>query len=358
MRNVAIIGATGVVGQQFVIALQNHKWFNITKLAASKRSAGKNYEDALRNSDGALNWFCEEKPSSETLKIKVEDASKIKVESCDIVFTALESEQAKVFETKYAKIKPVISTAATFRYDVDVPTIIPGINNEHIKLLDIQKKRRGWKGFVIPIPNCTTTGLAVTLKPILDKFGLEQVLMTSMQALSGAGRSPGVSALDILDNVIPYIPKEEEKVQTETLKILGKLNNKKIKPAQFKVSCTCTRVHVRDGHTESVFVSTKTPNTIEDVKKAMNKFGKDLIKMKLPSAPKQMIEVTDDPFRPQPRIDRYASDGMVTTVGRIRRDTALKNGMKYVLVSHNTKMGAAKGAVLVAELLDKEGYLD
>jgi aspartate-semialdehyde dehydrogenase len=199
--------------------------------------------------------------------------------------------------------------------------------------------------------------MAITLKPILDRFGIDRVFMTSMQALSGAGRSPGVIALDIMDNVIPYIPKEEEKVQVETKKILGHMNNSSIAPAPLKVSCTCTRVPVLDGHTESVFVGTKLTVEAQDVKKEMEQFSKNVTIKGLPSAPKDYIIVHDDPTRPQPRIDREINDGMTTVVGRIRKDTAFDNGIKYMLLSHNEKMGSAKGAILLAELLKDRNIL-
>jgi aspartate-semialdehyde dehydrogenase len=200
-------------------------------------------------------------------------------------------------------------------------------------------------------------GLALTLKPLQDRFGIEQVLMTSMQACSGAGRSPGVIALDILDNVIPYIPKEEEKVEKETQKILGRISDGQVVPAAFPVSATCTRVAVLEAHTEVVYVSLAKNATVDEVKKAMREHGKDFTALKLPSCPPHLIEVTDDPFRPQPRLDRDREGGMVTTVGRVRTDHALANGIKYLLVSHNTKMGAAKGGMLVAEYLTHQGYI-
>ncbi|HEY7506227.1 MAG TPA: aspartate-semialdehyde dehydrogenase, partial [Nitrososphaera sp.] len=278
-------------------------------------------------------------------------------ENFDLIFTALESDDAKLVEPKFAKTTPVISTAAAFRYETDVPILIPGINDSHAELLGSQSKNRGWKGFVAPLPNCTTTGMAITLKPIQDKFGIEKVFMTSMQALSGAGRSPGVAALDIMDNVIPYIPKEEEKVQVETKKILGNMNNGSIAPAPLKVSCTCTRVPVLDGHTESVFVETRQPAEPEEVKREMLKFSENVSIKSLPTAPKDYIIVHDDPTRPQPRIDREINDGMTTVVGRLRKDTAFDNGIKYVLLSHNEKMGSAKGAVLLAEMLKGLGTL-
>jgi aspartate-semialdehyde dehydrogenase len=357
MLKVAVIGATGAVGQEFIVALNKHKWFQLTQVAASERSAGKKYVDALRDpASGILRWHNREEVPEYARNMVVSKVEDIKPEKFDLIFTALESDDAQIIEPKFAKSTPVISTAAAFRYESDVPIIIPGVNDDQADLLKTQSKR-GWKGFVAPLPNCTTTGLAITLKPILDNFGVEKVLMTSMQALSGAGRSPGVIALDITDNVIPYIPKEEEKVQVEAKKILGKFRKDSIVPADFRVSCTCTRVPVLDGHTETVFVETEKSVEPEDVKKAMLKFSKNVSVGKLPSAPKEYIVVHDDPTRPQPRIDRELNDGMTTAVGRLRKDTAFDNGIKYVLLSHNEKMGSAKGAVLLAELLKDKAIL-
>jgi len=358
MLKAVIVGATGIVGQQFLVALKNHPWIEIAALAASERSAGRSYQEAItETSSGALRWFCQEPPVEEVMAMPVQDATEMDISAIDIVFSAIESAPAKVLEPKFASEKPVVSTASAFRYDDDVPILIPGINSGHAKLLDIQRKSRGWKGFITPIPNCTTTGLAITLKPIHQTFGLNAVLMTSLQAISGAGRSPGVIGLDILDNVIPFIPGEEEKVQRETQKILGNFEGTSISPAKFDLSCTCTRVNVREGHTESVFASTQKACQVSDVARAMREYVGLPGDTDLPSAPKHMIIVLDDPFRPQPRLDRDAEDGMATVVGRIRKDTVLENGIKYVLVSHNTKMGAAKGAVLVAELLIRDGYI-
>ena len=358
MLKVAVIGATGAVGQEFIIALNKHRWFELTQVAASERSAGKKYIDAIRDpNSGILRWHNrEEVPDyiKDTVVSRVDD---IRPENFDLIFTALESDDAKIIEPKFAKTTPVISTAAAFRYEPDVPILIPGINDNHAQLLNIQRKNRGWKGFIAPLPNCTTTGMAITLKPILDSFGIDRVFMTSMQALSGAGRSPGVIALDIMDNVIPYIPKEEEKVQVETKKILGYMNNGSVAPASLKVSCTCTRVPVLDGHTESVFVETKETVEAQNVKEEMVKFSKNVTITGLPSAPKDYIIVHDDPTRPQPRIDREVNDGMTTVVGRIRKDTAFDKGIKYMLLSHNEKMGSAKGAVLLAELLKNRNIL-
>jgi aspartate-semialdehyde dehydrogenase len=353
----AIVGATGVIGQQFVVALEDHPWFETTLLAASERSAGKTYLDALRDErTKAMRWLCDEQPPVDALEMRVENASELDLAKVDVVFSAVESDVAKELEPRFAEEKPVISTASAFRYFDDVPILVPGVNSDHAHLIDIQRRSRGWKGFITTQPNCTTTGLVITLKPLLDTFGIKTVVMTSLQALSGAGRSPGVIGLDILDNVIPYIVGEEEKVQRETLKILGTYRNDRIEPTKMGVTCTCTRVNVLDGHTEAVFASLGKPCTVAEVKKAFLAFGKGMVE-ELPSAPSQMIVVHEDPFRPQPRLDRENFDGMATTVGRIREDPVLENGIKYVLLSHNTKMGAAKGAVMVAEGLRQMGYL-
>jgi aspartate-semialdehyde dehydrogenase len=358
MVKAAIVGATGIVGQQFLVALKNHPWIEITALAASERSAGRSYKEAISDAQsGALRWFCQEPPAEAVMTMPVQNAAEMDISALDIVFSAVESDQAKILEPKFAREKAVISTASAFRYDEDVPILIPGINSEHAKLINVQQKARGWKGFITPIPNCTTAGLAITLKPIYESFGVNAVIMTSMQALSGAGRSPGVIGLDILDNVIPFIVGEEEKVQQETQKILGSFAGNTVNPARFNVSCTCTRVNVREGHTESVFVSTQKTCAVDEITRVLREYNGLVGGAELPSAPRHMIIVHEDPFRPQPRLDRDAEDGMATVVGRIRKDNVLENGIKYLLVSHNTKMGAAKGAVLVAELLIRDGYI-
>lgn len=357
-KRVAVIGVTGAVGQEFVLALNNHPWFEVKQIAASERSAKKKFVEAIRDpNSGILRWHLRE-PIPEYVKdMIIESVDDIKPENLDLVFSSVESEAARDIESKFAQDIPVISTSAAYRYEADVPILIPGINDDHVALLDQQRKNRGWKGFVAPLPNCTTTGLAITMKPLLDKFGAQKIIMTSMQAMSGAGRSPGVSALDITDNIIPYIPKEEDKVRLETGKILGKLVDGKIDPAKMKVSCTCTRVPVIDGHTETVFVEMGSHTDPESVRKTMQEFSSKISVTGLPSAPKEYLLVHEDPTRPQPRLDREINDGMTTVVGRIREDTVFDNGIKYVLFSHNEKMGSAKGAVLLAEMLYKKGYI-
>ncbi len=353
-KKVAVIGATGIAGQQFLAALPNHPQFEIVALAASSRSAGKTYLDAIRNPSGMVGWWCDEPLHPEYARMMVQNADDFDARKVDLVFTAVESDAAKELEPKYALTTPVVSTASAFRYFDDTPIFVPGVNNSHAALLKRQQKERGWKGFVTPVPNCTTTGLAMTLKPILDNFGISGVIMTSMQAMSGAGRNGGVLGLDALDNIIPYIAGEEEKVEKETQKILGELVGDTVEKATFGVSATCTRANVSDGHTETVFVATETACSVGEVALAMREFRGGL--SGLPSTPDQLIYVHDDPFRPQPRRDRDMGGGMTTTVGRLREERVLgQNGVKYVLVSHNTKMGAAKGAILVAELLLRDG---
>jgi aspartate-semialdehyde dehydrogenase len=354
---VAVVGATGLAGQQFLASLAGPPLFEAKKLVASSRSAGKKFADAIKDDKGASKWFCSEPLSDEHAGLMVEDSAKMTTDGVRLVFSAVEADVAKEIEPRCAANVPVISTASAFRYEPDVPVFLPGVNWDHAALIDVQRKKRGWKGFVSPGPNCTTVGLAITLKPLDDAFGVSRVIMTSMQALSGAGRSPGVSAMDILDNIVPYIPKEEEKVERETLKILGKIVGDEIAPAPVTVSCTCTRVNVMEGHTESVFVELKKKASLDEVKAAWRAFGSNLAELKLPSAPKHLISVSDDPFRPQVRLDRDAEGGMSTVVGRLRTDPVLGNGVKYMLVSHNTRMGAARGAILVAEYLTKKGYI-
>ncbi|MCL6647503.1 MAG: aspartate-semialdehyde dehydrogenase [Chloroflexi bacterium] len=353
----AVIGATGIVGQQFLVALSGHPWFQLEGLVASERSAGKPYREALRDSSGAWRWHVAEPPPPEFLDLPVTSLDAFVPTHYDVIFSAVESDLARELEPRFGAVRPVITTSSAFRMEEDVPLLVPGINHDHAALVRHQQARRGWKGFIVPLPNCTTTGLAITLKPLLDQFGIRFVVMTSLQALSGAGRSPGVAALDILDNVIPYIPREEEKVQRETQKILGTFAGEGVQPACFAVSCTCTRVNVLDGHTEAVFVALERPARLEEVREALAQYDGGLSSLGLPTAPPELIRVHDDPFRPQPRLDRDTHQGMTTVVGRLRPDPALENGIKYVLVSHNTKMGAARGAVLTAELLACQGLV-
>lgn len=353
-KRVAVVGATGIAGQQFLAALQNHPWFEVVRLAASPRSAGKTYEEALRSPNGQISWWQSEPIPAAYRHMKLESAPELILKDVDIVFTAIDTEAARELEPLYAAQKPVISTASAFRMESDVPLLIPGINSAHSAVLPQQQQKRGWKGFIVPIPNCTTYGLACTLAPLQERFGVKLVIMTSMQATSGAGRNGGVLSLDMIDNLVPYIPKEEEKVQVETQKILGRFEGDHFKDAAIAVSCTCTRVPVTDGHTEAVFVATNRPVSLEEARAAFRDFKPD--SGDLPSAPQNFFTLHEDPFHPQPRIDRDQDKGMSTHIGRIRIDEAI-GGLKYVLLSHNTKAGAAKGALLVAESLCVQKYI-
>lgn len=351
---VAVVGATGLAGQQFLAALANHPSLELTTVAASRRSANKTYADAIRSDSGQISWYADGALPEAFAELVVQDAETLDAREVDLVFTAVEAGPARELEPRYAEHVPVISTASAFRMEDDVPLLLPGVNMEQMALLERQSKRRGWKGYITPNPNCTTVGLAMTLAPLHRKYGIKRVNMVSMQAVSGAGRSPGVVALDVIDNIIPYIPKEEGKVQTETLKILGELDGERVRPAAFGISCTCTRVGVIEGHTEVVHVELDQTADQAGIESAWRELGADFLAAGYHSAPPSLIHVHDDPFRPQVRLDRDYNDGMTTVVGRLRADETTENGWKYILVSHNTKMGAAKGCVLVAEhLLDK-----
>lgn len=354
-RKVAILGATGVAGQQFLVSLAGHPWFEVTALGASQRSAGKPYRDAITEASGQQRWTCEEPLPERFASMTVADAASLDPGAFDLVFSAVESDAARVLEERFAPQVPVVSTSSAFRYEDDVPVIVPGVNCEHAPLVKRQQRERGWKGFVVPIPNCTTTGLVVALAPLARRFGLRSVIMTSMQALSGAGRSPGVHSMDILDNVIPYIPKEEDKVQRETSKILGALEGDRIAPLELPVSAHCNRVNVRDGHMECVSAGLGRAASPGEVQDALRSFGREFTDLGLPSSPPELCRVLEDPYRPQPRIDRDTNDGMTTVIGRVRLDPVLPNGIKFVVLSHNTKLGAAKGATLVAEYLVHRG---
>ncbi len=357
-KTVAVVGATGVAGQQFVAALAGHPWFELTHLGASARSAGKKYGDALRDTtSGQMRWWAEGEPPAATLDLEIALGQDLDAAAVDIVFSAIESDAARELEPLWAAKRPVVSTASAFRYDDDVPLLLPGVSFGHEQLLAEQRKRRGWEGFIVPQPNCTVTGLTITLKPLADAFGLKRVSMVSMQGISGAGRSPGVSALDAIDNIIPYIPAEEDKVASETRKLLGTLAGAGIVDAELAVSATCTRAGVIEGHTEAVSVELETAASPEDAAGVLRKAGRAAAGLELPSMPETLIEVLDDPFRPQPRLDRDRGGGMTTTVGRLRAEPLYTSGLKYVLVTHNTKMGAACGAVLVAEYLASKGLI-
>ena len=346
-RKVAILGATGAVGQRFIQLLQGHPWFKIEVLAASERSAGKKYKDACTwTMESNLPREIAEMPVVHTNVESVEKAGNI-----DFVFSALPGDLAGPVESEFAVKYSVFSKASAHRMDNDVPLIIPEVNPDHAALIPIQKKARGWKGFISTDPNCSTIQLAMTLKPLMN-FGLRQVVVSTMQALSGAGY-PGVASLDMIDNVVPFISKEEEKLECEPLKILGAFDGKRVCNADFVLSASCNRVSVRDGHLESVFVKLDENPTLDEVEEAFKRFKGEPQKLKLPSAPENPIVVRKEQNRPQPRLDRNEGEGMSVVVGRIRKDPIMT--AKYMCLGHNTIRGAAGGGILSAELMVSKG---
>lgn len=372
----AVLGATGEVGQKFVINLQRHPWFELTALYASERSAGKNYADALDYGREDSRWFCDVAPDKKILDMTILDVRNVRSEENNVFFSALPSETALEAEGNIAKKKPVVSTASAYRYFDDSFVYLPGVNEPHAGIIEQQRKGRGWKGFVVPQPNCTTIGLVMSLRPVHDEFGLEHVTMASLQSVSGAGygavrewaKQRKVQGSDLPaslekfsqgmfeGNVIPYIYKEEEKVKKETVKLLGEFVGGKIKPAGFKIACKCNRVPVLEGHTESVFIETAEECSVDELKRAWKNYRGEPQRLVLPSAPKRPIVVMDEIDRPQPRFDSYIEGGMVAVIGGVEAN-AFDNGFQYTVLSHNTELGAAKGAVLAAEYLYKIGLI-
>jgi aspartate-semialdehyde dehydrogenase len=352
---VAVVGATGIAGQQVLAALDGHPMFEIAALAASERSAGRNFEAAITDAEsGMRRWYVAgTEPPHAALQLEVQDAKSMRLEGVKLVFAAVESEAARELEPIYARHAPTISTARPHRMEPDVPLVIPGVNLDHLTIVNEQRRRRGWKGYIATLPNCTAIGLAITLKALDQRFGVESTIVTTMQGISGAGRD--LPALDIVENIIPYIPREEERVAIETRKILGRVGEGCVAEMPLKVSATCTRASVLAGHTEAVTVGLKRPASVDEVIAAFEEFGRDFTLIGLPNSPRHMITVHRNPMRPQPRLDRDAERGMTTSVGRVRPDEVLPNGVKYLLVSHNAAMGAGRGAVLLAEYLMHAG---
>jgi aspartate-semialdehyde dehydrogenase len=347
-RKVAILGATGAVGQRYIQLLQNHPWFKVEVLAASERSAGKKYRDAC-------NWVMESNLPKELAEMTVADTTMESVQKAgkvDLIFSSLPGDLAGPVEEEFAAIYPVFSKASAHRMEPDVPLLIPEVNPEQaLGLIPVQKKNRGWKGYITTDPNCSTIQMAMTLKPLMQ-FGIKQVMVTTMQALSGAGY-PGVPSLDIIDNVIPYIGKEEEKMESESLKILGSFNGKTVQNADFVISASCNRVHVKDGHLESVFVKLDKSPSLDKVEEAFASFQGEPQRLKLPSAPEHPIVVRKEANRPQPRFDRDEGRGMSVSVGRLRKDPLMT--LKYMCLGHNTIRGGAGAGVLSAELMVAKG---
>ena len=353
---VGVIGGTGMVGQRFVSLMENHPWFQLTVIAASARSAGKRYEDAV-----GARWAMATPMPQEAKDIIVmnaeDDAEKI-AGMVDFVFCAVDmkKEEIRALEEKYAKLEcPVVSNNSAHRWTEDVPMVIPEINSDHIKVIDAQRKRLGTKrGFIAVKSNCSLQSDVPALHPLV-KYGLEKALVCTYQAISGAGKTFETWP-EMVDNVIPYIGGEEEKSEQEPLKLWGKVENGVIVNAQSpSITAQCLRVPASNGHMAAVFARFDNKPSMEEMKEIWANYKGRAQELALPSAPKQFLHYFEEPDRPQTRLDRMTEGGMAVCIGRLRPDT--QYDYKFVCLSHNTLRGAAGGAVLLAELLCAEGYI-
>ena len=341
---IGILGATGMVGQRFLELLAEHPWFEVVWLAASERSSGKLYGEAVR---WKLSTPLAERFARMPLSPALPDAQTPRV-----VFAALDTDIALELEPRFARAGcAVISNSSAFRMDAKTPLVIPEVNADHLPIVEQQSWGSG--GFIVTNPNCSAIGLVLALKPLHDAFGIESLFVSTMQAVSGAGY-PGVASLDILNNVVPFVRNEEEKMLAETAKLLGELDEGQLQPLQLQMTAHCNRVAVEDGHTESVSLKLRTPATREQILAAWREFT-PLAGLNLPSAPTQPVEYIDAEDRPQPRLDRMRGKGMAAVVGRLRPCTLLD--WKFTVLSHNTIRGAAGAALLNAELLHAQGRL-
>ncbi len=343
---IGILGATGVVGQRFIQLLEAHPWFEVAWLAASDRSAGQVYGDAVR-------WRLKTPIPDRVRKMTVSNAGPDGAPR--VIFAALDAGIARELEPQFAAAGcAVVSNSSAFRMQKDVPLVIPEVNADHLALIEQQSWRKDSGGYIVTNPNCSAIGLVVALAPLHQKFGIESLFVTTMQAVSGAGY-PGVASLDILGNVIPYIAKEEEKMEEETRKLLGRLDGDHVQDAGFSMTAHCNRVAVEDGHTESVSIKLKQKASADQIIAALNEFRSTPQELKLPLAPAQPIVYDDAPDRPQPRFDVDRGNGMTVSVGRLRPCGVLD--YKFTVLSHNTIRGAAGAALLNAELLKVQGLL-
>ncbi|MDY1590942.1 MAG: aspartate-semialdehyde dehydrogenase [Methanofastidiosum sp.] len=356
--NVGVIGATGMVGQNYIRLLDNHPWFNVTYVAASPKSAGKSYEEAVMGK-----WQMISGPPENVRKLIVKDANDVSqaIGKCALVFSALEMEKEKIRELEAAYAKAgiaVFSNASANRHVDNVPMLIPEINSNHIEIIPQQKKVNGWdKGFIVVKPNCSLQSYMAPVYALIKAgYEVKRMIITTMQAVSGAGY-PGVPSLDMIDNMVPFISGEEEKSEIEPQKIMGKIvNGKIVNDTNMKISAHCNRVPVIDGHTACVSLEfgAKKPS-LEEIKKIWKEFRSEPQELNLPFAPKKPIIYREEPNRPQPRKDRDTDKGMAVTVGRLRECKVFD--IRFVCLSHNTVRGAAGGGILNAELLKAKGYL-
>lgn len=345
-QKVGILGATGMVGQRFIQLLEHHPWFEVAWLAASDRSSGKKYGEAVR-------WKLDSVLPERIAQMSISPATPL--DAPKVIFAALDADIARELEPAFAAAGcAVISNSSAFRMHEDVPLVIPEVNADHLPILENQSWRREAGGYIVTNPNCSAIGLVLVLKPLAERFGIDSIFVTTMQAVSGAGY-PGVASMDILGNVVPYIKNEEEKMQAETLRLLGKRDGKVVRPLAAKMTAHCNRVAVEDGHTESVSVKFSKNPSREEILDAWREFA-PLAGRDLPTAPSQPVEFTDLEDRPQPRLDKMRGRGMAATVGRLRPCGLLD--WKFTVLSHNTIRGAAGAALLNAELLVSLGKLE
>ena len=354
---VGVVGATGMVGQRFVTLMENHPWFNLEVVAASPRSAGKTYEEAVGSK-----WAMKTPMPESVKKMIVMDASKVEevAAKVDFIFCAvnMKKDEIRALEEAYAKAEcPVVSNNSAHRFTPDVPMVVPEINAQHIEIIADQRKRLGTKrGFIAVKSNCSLQSYVPALHPLMADFGVDKCLVCTYQAISGAGKTFETFP-EILDNVIPYIGGEEEKSEKEPLKLWGHIENGQIVPAtRPSFTAQCLRVPVSDGHTAAVFVSFDKKPTKEQILEKWANFRGPAQELELPSAPKQFLHYFEENDRPQPKLDRMLENGMAVSIGRLREDN--QYDYKFVCLSHNTLRGAAGGAVLLAELLAAKGYLD
>jgi len=343
---VGILGATGTVGQRFIQLLEHHPWFEVVWVAASDRSSGKTYAEATK-------WKLNTAMPEKVARLMVSPASPEGAPK--LVFASVDAAIAKEMEPLFATAgKIVITNSSAFRMHEQVPLIIPEVNADHLKMVEQQEWRKNG-GCIVTNGNCSAIGLVTALAPLHEKFGLEKVFVVTMQAISGAGY-PGVASLDILGNVVPYIAKEEEKMEEEAKKMLGSMNGKGVLPAGFAISAQCNRVAVEDGHTESVSVKLAKKASADEIIAAWNEYRGQTASMALPSAPEQVVYYDATPDRPQPRLDVNRGNGMTASVGRLRPCGLLD--WKFTVLSHNVIRGAAGAALLNAELMKVKGYFE
>jgi aspartate-semialdehyde dehydrogenase len=344
---VGVLGATGMVGQQFVRLLAQHRWFELVWIGASDRSAGKSYADAT-------SWRLDGEMPEQFRQLQVQECQP-KNSAPRLLFSSMDASIASEIEQAFADVgHVVVSNSRNHRMEPDVPLLVPEINAEHLQLIPLQQRKRGWKGQIATNPNCSTVVLSMSLAP-LKQFGIRRVMAATMQAISGAGY-PGVASMDINANVIPFIAGEEEKMQQETQKILGDFSGGGIRPLDARVSASCHRVPVVDGHTVAVSVELERKPQVDELIAAIQGFQGVPQRKKLPSAPTHPLIYTEQPDRPQPRRDANREQGMAVTVGRLRPCPVLD--FKYIALGHNTIRGAAGAAILNAELMVSEGLLD